>query len=201
MATLGPPHDDGTGRPVKVYTKRGDDGTTGLLYGGRVDKHDLRTTAYGTVDETCSALGLARAELKDADELAHLHDEVLAIQRELFVVGAQLATLEEHWDRLETGVSRVGDAMVDDLDRRIDECVDRHPLPTEFVVPGGTRAAAALDLARTVCRRAEREVVAMQRGGLLPDGTPVRYLNRCADLLYVLAREAEGTHLPSRGDR
>jgi cob(I)alamin adenosyltransferase len=185
---------------VKVYTKRGDDGTTGLLYGGRVDKHDLRTTAYGTVDETCSALGLARAELVGDPDRAHLHDEVLAVQRELFVVGAQLATLEEHWDRLEPGLSRVDDAMVDALDRRIDACVERHPLPKEFVVPGGTRAAAALDLARTVIRRAEREVVAMQRAGLLPDDVPMRYLNRCADLLYVLAREAEGTHLSSRAD-
>jgi cob(I)alamin adenosyltransferase len=186
---------------VKVYTKRGDDGTTGLLYGGRVDKHDLRTTAYGTVDETCSALGLARAELREDAALGHLHDEVLAVQRELFVVGAQLATLDEHWDRLEAGISRVDDAMVDALDGRIDRCVDRHPLPKEFVVPGGTRAAAALDLARTVCRRAEREVVAMQRAGMLPEAAPVRYLNRCADLLYVLAREAEGTHTSSRPDR
>jgi cob(I)alamin adenosyltransferase len=178
---------------MKVYTKTGDDGTTGLLYGGRVDKHDLRTTAYGTVDETCSVLGLARAEL-DGD----LHDQVLVVQRELFVVGAQLATLVEHWDRLVAGVSLVDDAMVDRLDARIDACVARHPLPQHFVVPGGNRAAAALDLARTVCRRAERHVVAMQRAGLLPDDAPLRYLNRCADLLYVLAREVEGEHLPSR---
>ena len=181
---------------MKVYTKTGDDGTTGLLYGGRVDKHDVRTTAYGTVDETCSALGLARAEL-DGD----LHDAVLAVQRELFVVGAQLATRADHWGRLEVGVSRVDDAMVDDLDRRIDACVARHPLPQQFVVPGGNRAAAALDLARTVCRRAERCTVAMDRAGLLPDDAPVRYLNRCADYLYVLAREVEGSHLPSRDPR
>jgi cob(I)alamin adenosyltransferase len=178
---------------VKVYTKTGDDGTTGLLYGGRVDKHDLRTTAYGTVDETCSALGLARAEL-----VGDLHRRVLDIQRELFVVGAQLATLDEHWDRLTVGVSRVDDAMVDRLDDRIDACVARHPLPQHFVVPGGNRPAAALDLARTVCRRAERYTVAMDRAGMLPDDAPVRYLNRCADYLYVLAREIEGTHVPSR---
>lgn len=186
---------------MKVYTKRGDDGTTGLLYGGRVDKDDLRTTAYGTVDEACSALGLARAELVDDPERTHLHDLVLTIQRELFVVGAQLATHVEHWDRLEVGVSRVDDAMVDAIDARIDACVARHPLPKTFVVPGGTRAAAALDLARTVARRAEREVVAMRRAGLLPDDAPLRYLNRVADELYVLAREAEGTHLASRADR
>jgi len=188
---------------VKVYTKTGDDGTTGLLYGGRVDKHDVRTTAYGTVDETCSALGLARADLE-----GELHDAVLIVQRELFVVGAQLATRADHWDRLEVGVSRVDTAMVAALDARIDACVARHPLPQHFVVPGGNRPAAALDLARTVCRRAERHTVAMDRAGLLPDDAPVRYLNRCADYLYylnrcadylyVLAREVEGTHLPSR---
>ena len=185
---------------MKVYTKRGDDGTTGLLYGGRVPKDDLRTSAYGTVDETCSALGLARAELASNGDDAHLHDAVLTIQRELFVVGAQLATLEEHWDRLDVGVSKVDDAMVDAVDARIDACVERHPLPTTFVVPGGSRAAAALDLARTVCRRAEREVVAMQRAGILPEIAPLRYLNRVADELYVLAREVEGVHLPSRAD-
>jgi cob(I)alamin adenosyltransferase len=178
---------------VKVYTKRGDDGSTGLLYGGRVEKDDLRTSAYGTVDETVSALGLARAELD-----GHLHDLVLEVQRELFVLGAQLATKVEDWPRLEVGVSRVDEAMVAALEERIDASVDRHPLPHEFVVPGGTRAAAALDLGRTVCRRAERHVVAMRRADLLPEDAPLHYLNRCSDYLYVLAREAEGTHVPSR---
>ncbi|MEX0831595.1 MAG: cob(I)yrinic acid a,c-diamide adenosyltransferase [Nitriliruptoraceae bacterium] len=181
---------------VKVYTKHGDDGTTGLLYGGRVDKDDLRTEAYGTIDETCSALGLARCELPPAGSL---YATVLRIQRELFVLGAQLATAAEQWSRLEVGVSRVDDAMVEDLERLIDECVQRHPLPREFVVPGGHRGAAALDLARTICRRAERHVVALNRQGGLADAVPLRYLNRCADLLYVLAREAEGEHISSRG--
>jgi cob(I)alamin adenosyltransferase len=178
---------------VKVYTKRGDDGSTGLLYGGRVQKDDLRTTAYGTVDETISAMGLARADLT-----GDLHGLVLEVQRELFVLGAQLATKVEDWDRLEVGVSRVDDAMVDALDARIDASVERHPLPQEFVVPGGSRPAAALDVARTVCRRAERHVVAMRHAELLPDDAPLRYLNRCSDYLYVLAREVEGEHLPSR---
>lgn len=178
---------------MKVYTKRGDDGSTGLLYGGRVDKDDVRTTAYGTVDECVSALGLARAEL-DGD----LHDLVLQVQRELFAVGAQLATKVDDWGKLQVGVSKVDQGMVDELDGRIDASVDRHPLPGEFVVPGGTRAAAALDLARTICRRAERHVVAMKRADLLPDEAPLRYLNRLSDYLYVLAREAEGDHVPSR---
>jgi cob(I)alamin adenosyltransferase len=182
---------------VRVYTRRGDDGTTGLLHGGRIRKDDLRTEAYGTVDETCSALGLARAELETADPM---HARVLELQRELFVLGAQLATDPSRWDRLEVGVSRVDDAMVDALEVRIDASVERHPLPTTFVVPGGTRAAAALDLARTICRRAERHVVALHAAGGLGDDAPLRYLNRCADLLYVLAREVEGTHLPSRDD-
>lgn len=178
---------------MKVYTKRGDDGTTGLLYGGRVEKDDLRTTAYGTVDETISVLGLARADLEGPR-----HDEVLQVQRELFVLGAQLATRADDWPRLEVGVSRVDDGMVDALDARIDASVERHPLPQEFVVPGGSRPAAALDVARTVCRRAERHVVAMHRADLLPEDAPLRYLNRLSDYLYVLAREVEGEHVPSR---
>jgi cob(I)alamin adenosyltransferase len=178
---------------MKVYTKTGDDGTTALFHGGRIDKNDLRTEAFGTVDETCSVLGLARCELT-----GEIHDLVVNLQRELFVVGAQLATHHDRWNRLEEGVSRVDEPMVDRLADRIDACVARHPLPQEFVVPGGNRAAAAVDLARTVCRRAERHVVAMSRAHLLPDDAPLRYLNRLADLLYVLARELEGQHLSSK---
>ena len=95
-------------------------------------------------------------------------------------------------------MSRVDDAMVDELEELIDASTGRHPLPDEFVVPGGNRAAAALDLARSMIRRAERRVVAMKRAELLPDEVPLRYLNRCSDLLYVLAREVEGRHVPSR---
>lgn len=173
---------------MKVYTKRGDDGTTGLLYGGRVDKDDLRTTAYGTVDETVSALGMARAALEPGE----WHDTVLAVQRDLFVVGAQLATHVDHWEKLVEGVSLTTPAMVEDLETRIDALTDRYPLPQEFVVPGGSPAGAAIDLARTICRRAERAVVGMQREGLLPEESPLRYLNRLSDYLFVLARAVEG---------
>ncbi len=172
---------------MKVYTKRGDDGTTGLLYGGRVDKDDLRTRAYGTTDEAVSALGMARAGLVDGE----WHDVVLAVQRELFVVGAQLATHTDHWERLIDGVSRTTREMVDRLEARIDALTERFPLPQEFVVPGQSTAGAAIDLARTIVRRAEREVVAMRRAGLLPDETPLRYLNRLSDYLFVLARSVE----------
>jgi cob(I)alamin adenosyltransferase len=173
---------------MRVYTKRGDDGTTGLLYGGRVDKHDLRTQAYGTTDEAVSALGMARACLEQGE----WHDAVLAVQRELFVVGAQLATHTDHWERLTDEVSRVTQAMVARLEERIDALTERFPLPREFVVPGQSTAGAAIDLARTVVRRAEREAVHMRRAGLLPDETPMRYLNRLSDYLFVLARSVEG---------
>jgi cob(I)alamin adenosyltransferase len=183
---------------MKVYTKRGDDGTTGLLYGGRVDKDDLRTRAYGTTDEAVAALGLARSALADEPEW---HEAVLAVQRELFVVGAQLATHTDHWDRLTDEESRVVPAMVDRLETRIDALTDRYPLPKEFVVPGQTSAGAAVDLARTIVRRAEREAVQMHRAGLLPDETPLRYLNRLSDYLFVLARSIEkGEYTRTRGE-
>lgn len=182
---------------MKVYTKRGDDGTTGLLYGGRVPKDDARTDAYGTVDEAVSALGLARAAL--AGDEAGWHDEVLAVQRELFVVGAQLATHPDHWPQLDDGVSRVTDAMVAGLEERIDALTTRYPLPQVFVVPGGTPVGAGIDLARTIVRRAERRVVEIHRAGQLPEATPVRYLNRLSDYLFVLARAVEGgEYLASR---
>jgi cob(I)alamin adenosyltransferase len=184
---------------VKVYTKRGDDGTTGLLYGGRVDKDDLRTEAYGTTDEAVSALGVARAELDTAAQ-REWAERVLAVQRSLFVVGAQLATAPAHWPQLAAGVSLATPDMVDALEREIDELTERYPLPSEFTVPGGTRAGAALDLARTIVRRAERQVVRLRRGELLPDDVILQYLNRLSDYLFVLARAVEGgTHTPTRG--
>lgn len=180
---------------MKIYTKTGDKGDTGLLYGGRVPKDHPRIAAYGTTDELVSTLGLARAELEPGDRL---YDAILEVQRELFVVGAQLATDPERWGRLEPGVSKVEQSMVEDLQVRIDDVVEEHPLPDGFIVPGNTPVAAALDLARTVARRAERAVVGLIRDDLLPDETVLRYLNRLSDYLYVLARSAEGDAVPSR---
>lgn len=181
---------------VKVYTKKGDDGSTGLLYGGRVTKDDLRTEAYGTTDEAVSALALARAQLAEQPDW---HDAVLRVQRELFVVGAQLATHVDHWSRLEPGVSRLEPDAIDRLEAEIDALTERYPLPQEFTVPGGSPAGAALDLARTIVRRAERHVVRMRGEGLLPDDVPLRYLNRLSDYLFVLARAVEGgQHVPTR---
>jgi cob(I)alamin adenosyltransferase len=173
---------------VRIYTRRGDDGTTGLLYGGRVDKSDVRTEAYGTTDEAVAALGMARVFI--ADSL--LADLVLRLQRELFVVGAELATAGENAHKLTPGTSKVTGEMVGDLEAVIDEYVAKIRMPEEFIVPGESRGSSFLDFARTVIRRAERQTVAMDRAGLLSDHEAVRYLNRLADLVFVLARYEEG---------
>src|SRR5206468_5198224 len=124
----------------RIYTKTGDDGTTGLLYGGRVTKDDLVTDAYGTTDEAVAVLGLARALSHEAPLAADL----LTLQRELFVVGADLATNPDERERLEPEVSLVTETMVARLERRIDDLVERRPLPDAFVVPGANPASAAL---------------------------------------------------------
>jgi cob(I)alamin adenosyltransferase len=172
----------------RIYTKTGDDGTTGLLFGGRVSKADLATEAYGTTDEAVAVLGLARA-------LAHddgTREELLAIQRELFVVGADLAANPKQRARLEPGTSLVTAEMVARLEARIDSLVALHPLPGAFVVPGASPASAVLDLARSVVRRAERRVVALRESGAEMNPETVRYLNRLSDLLFVLARAQSG---------
>src|SRR5438105_14887013 len=145
----------------KIYTKRAEDGTTGLLYGGRVSKADPATEAYGTVDEAVADLGLARA-LAAGSGIA---DELLRIQRDLFVVGADLATNPEERSKLEPGVSLVTAGMVDRLESLIDGVVERHPLPEEFVVPGANQVSAALDVARASVRRAERRTVELGGSG------------------------------------
>ena len=183
-------------RRSAVATGKGDDGTTGLLFGGatRIAKDDPRTEAYGTVDEAVAALGLARAELDaaaggtDAREQADL---ILRLQRELFVVGAELAADPAKRDRLEDGVTRVSEAMLEGIETTLANIEGRVTMPREFVVPGETRLSAALELARTIVRRAERRAVSLRREGLSPGDWLVPYLNRLADLLWVLARAAE----------
>jgi cob(I)alamin adenosyltransferase len=183
-------------RHSAVATGKGDDGTTGLLFGGpkRIAKDDPRTEAYGTIDETVAALGLARAELQkpargtDASELADL---ILRFQRELFVVGAELATDPADRGRLEDGVSMVSEAMLDALEATLASVEARVTMPREFVVPGETRASAAIELARAILRRAERRAVALTRDGSPGGKWLLPYVNRLADLLWVLARLAE----------
>jgi cob(I)alamin adenosyltransferase len=186
-------------RTSAVATGRGDDGTTGLLFGGdRIPKDDLRTEAYGTVDEAVAALGLVRAELDVKRQLGvlppalgEIEAMVLRIQRELFVAGAELAANAAARDRLEDGVTRVSADMVHGIDAALADYESRIELPAEFVIPGETRASAALELARTILRRAERRVVSLAHAGLAPGPHVLPYLNRLADLLWVLARAAE----------
>jgi cob(I)alamin adenosyltransferase len=180
---------------MRIYTRKGDTGTTGLLFGGaRVSKADLRTDAYGTTDEAVSALGLARAAL-DEGELSEL---IVRLQRELFVVGAELATHVEKRQKLTDRVTRVTAEMTTALEHEIDALEAEHPMPVEFVVPGESLAGAAIDLARTSVRRAERRAVALTNEGGLPDSLVVPYLNRLADLLFVAARAADGGFRPVR---
>lgn len=180
----------------RIYTKTGDDGTTGLLYGGRVPKSDPVTEAYGTTDEAVSVMGLARSLTTD-DRVA---EEILSLQRALFVAGADLATNPGEREKLQPGVSLVTTAMTERIERRIDELVAERPLPEAFVVPGANPASAALDLARSTIRRAERAVVQLERAGRQVNPEVRRYLNRLSDLLFVLARrEASEGEPSSRG--
>jgi cob(I)alamin adenosyltransferase len=173
---------------VKIYTRKGDDGTTGLWYGGRVAKSDPRPEAYGSVDEAASELGVCRAAARENKEL---YDDILRMQNELFVAGAELATAPEAAQRLEAGISKVTDAMVDHLESVIDRYMERVDLPPKFVIPGGTELSARLDVARTAIRRAERRVSSMRSAGQLPDDTVLRYLNRASDAVYAMARFAD----------
>ena len=178
---------------MRLYTGKGDDGSTGLFRGGRVSKDDTGPEAYGTVDEAVSALGMARASA--APELG---EHLLAVQRELFVAAAELATAPDGRDHLEPGVSLVTVAMVESLEARIDAIVDEVGLPEGFVVPGGNPSAASIDLARTIVRRAERRTVTHLTAAAIEGSQVVPYLNRLADYLYALARAVEGDWTPSR---
>jgi cob(I)alamin adenosyltransferase len=173
----------------RIYTKKGDDGTTSLWYGGRVSKSDVRTDAYGAVDEAGSALGVARALCGPDD--GELAADILRIQNELFVAGAELATAPDAAGRLEDGVSRVTDEMADALDAVIDRYMERVSLPPKFVIPGGTGLSAQLDLARAIIRRAERRVVALKEADGLSSEAVLRFLNRASDAAYAMARFAD----------
>jgi cob(I)alamin adenosyltransferase len=175
---------------VKIYTKKGDDGTTSLWYGGRVPKDSTRTEAYGTFDEACSALGVARALCTEsgATELAA---DILRLQDDLFVAGAELATAPEAAERLEDGISRVTPEMVEEAERLIDRYMAEVELPPKFVIPGGNLISAHLDVARTVIRRAERHVSTLVEEDEIASATLVHFVNRASDLAYAMARWAD----------
>ncbi len=168
----------------RIYTRTGDQGTTGLASGERRPKYDLRIEAYGTVDETNACLGLARLHT-----VAHAVDPMLArIQNDLFDLGADLAT-PETGKPLKYEPLRIVEAQVDRLEAEIDALNAALSPLRSFVLPGGTPAAAALHLARTVCRRAERLTVALAvRPGEVVSAPCIKYLNRLSDFLFVAAR-------------
>ncbi len=180
------------GAVVKIYTRKGDDGTTGLYYGGRVRKDSAAIEVNGDVDEAQAVLGLARAEAGPGSELDGL---LLDLERDLWVLMAEVATAPENRHKLVEGASLVTDAMVSALETRIDTLNERFEMPKEFVVPGQNRVSAALDVARTVVRRAERGFTSAS----LPPGSHVGpYLNRLSDLLWTMARWQEGEHIGAR---
>ncbi len=176
---------------TRLYTGKGDDGTTGLLFGGRVPKDSAHPRAVGAVDEAQATIGLARA-LCERDGV--LDRQLTQVCRDLWVLMGELATLPENHAKLADGQTRVSPAMVQALEAMVDDVGERFEAPSAFVVPGQTPLAAHLDLARTVVRRSEREAVA----AAAPGSQVLAYLNRLSSLLWAQARWVEGDHLLSR---
>ncbi len=176
MATAGP-----------IYTRRGDAGETGLLYGGRVSKDDDRVQACGACDEAVSALGLARSLCEDEE----VRGAIATVQHDLFKVGAELATDVNSRHLLEEHFIPVTPDMIDQLEARIDDLQARTELPRAFIVPGASPGSSALDMARAFVRRAERLVVGLERSSKLGNPEVLRYLNRLADYLFMLGRHED----------
>mgnify|MGYP001276440675 CR=1 FL=1 len=176
---------------MKIYTRNGDDGTTGLLYGGRVRKDSDHPSAYGDVDEAQAVIGWARAQVERDTDVDRILVHVL---RDLWVLMAELATLPENRGKLEDGVNLVTHEMVAALEKYIDETSEKFSPPEEFVIPGQNSLVAALDMARTVVRRAERSILKIQTG----DSFAGPYLNRLSDLMWMLARWQDKGSLSAR---
>jgi cob(I)alamin adenosyltransferase len=176
---------------MKVYTRKGDDGTTGLFHGGRVAKDSDLPRAYGAVDEAQAAIGVARADVPHGGDLDLM---LIGLERDLWVLMAELATDPGNRGQLVPGESLVTSEMVSHVEELIDEIADWFEMPTEFVVPGQNRMAACLDVARTVVRRAERQCLAAAAEG----SQVIPYLNRLSDLLWTLARWQEDHPLATR---
>jgi cob(I)alamin adenosyltransferase len=181
---------------ARLWTGKGDDGSTGLLFGGRVPKTSPTIEAVGAVDEAQAAIGVARAEVAARSELDVL---LTRVARDLWVLMAELATAAENRSKLIADETLVSAEMVEALEATIVDVSGRFELPSEFVVPGQDRTSALLDLARTVVRRAERDTAGALQG--VEGSNAVPYLNRLSSLLWTLARWAEGTPLPTRTPR
>jgi cob(I)alamin adenosyltransferase len=169
---------------VKFFNKKGDLGTTSLLFGHRVPKHSSRPEAYGVIDEASSALGLARGLVSDAK----LKRIILDIQEELFLLGSELAVLPDETSKLR---ARVSEAHVLRLEKLVEEYEKLTEIPRAFVPPGGSPGSGALDLARSIIRRAERRIVKLFDQREIDNRHVLRYCNRLADLLFTLARYEE----------
>ena len=168
----------------RVYTKFGDLGETSLLYGGRVSKNNLHTEAYGITDEAVSAMGLARATSEDA----RVKDVLRDLQKELFTIAAELATEPDKYELFQQHFQPVTLEMVENLESTIDSLEEDVEMPKVFILPGGSQASSAIDLARCIIRTAERRVVALREAQQLTNDLIITYLNRIGDLLFVLAR-------------
>ena len=176
---------------MKIYTKTGDDGTTGLFFGGRVYKNDIRCEAYGEIDKTVASLGLARSLSND-----NLIKELLIeLQNQLFTVGAELATLEENYEVMSKSYKIISLDMISDMENNIDNLMKSVTLPPNFILPGASPGSSALDLARTTLRSAERRIVDLDKEELLVNRNILVYVNRLSDLLFIMAR-FEDRHLP-----
>jgi cob(I)alamin adenosyltransferase len=168
----------------KIYTKYGDAGQTSLLYGGRVSKSSPYTEAYGITDEAVSAMGLARALSQEGK----VKDILQQLQQELFTVGAELATDPQHYELFKRHFKPLAPETIARLEGLIDELEQLMEMPNVFILPGGSPASAALDMARSIIRTGERRTVALKEDGKLSNPDILRYLNRLGDLLFVLAR-------------
>lgn len=175
----------------KIYTKQGDEGQTGLLYGGRISKSDLRTEAYGTTDEAISCLGLARSLSKESA----LKSITKRIQKEMFTVGAELATKRSEYPYLLKHFNVVTEKMTLRVEADIDSLEKQITLPRSFIIPGASKASSAFDIARSTIRRAERRVVEMNTQNLIENQELLKYLNRVSDLVFIMARY-EDRNLP-----
>lgn len=176
---------------MKIYTRAGDEGQTGLLHGEKVSKDSVLPEAYGTVDEAQAILGLVRTECGDNKDL---EDKIIHIERDLYVLMAELATDPSKHDTLEPGKSKVDEKMITFLEKFIDDITSNFEMPKEFVLPGQNRISALIDISRTIVRRAERRAIACNIG----DSLAVAYLNRLSDLLWAMARWQEGKSITSR---
>ena len=179
---------------MKIYTKKGDNGDTSLLYGAGVSKDDIAPEAYGSVDELVASLGLIRAESKLPTDVK---DTILRIQRELFIVGAELATDKSKRKKLSEGKTLVTEEMIVNLEKDIDNLTEKNGLPNFFVVPGENMISAKLDWSRVISRRAERKCVTWYKTLDMSESKVLIYLNRLSDLLWMMARDFEKDWTPS----